>query len=176
MNLTQPMHLSCHEISTGAASRLRTLCIQRKAYLHRTKHPNALPASWHCSGQLKGVDLRVCFNSARPVRFRSGMRLRQLCRRQFNQNRSYLQCLRPRPLSQSKNSQFFLPTALRRMAFSTRLSTQNPKLFAAPTEHSPMLANGSKGATAPTSKTPNDFRGPHGYAAFCTGSSRVNID
>ena len=31
-------------------------------------HPNALPASWHCAGSLKGVVWRACFIAARPVR------------------------------------------------------------------------------------------------------------
>ena len=47
--------------------------------IRQTKHPNALPASWHCSGQHRSVVSRVYCASARPVRFRSGMRLPQLC-------------------------------------------------------------------------------------------------
>jgi hypothetical protein len=45
-----------------------------KARLHHTQHPNALPASERCPGQLKSVVSRVCFNSARPVRLRSSAR------------------------------------------------------------------------------------------------------
>ena len=42
------MHETCHENSAGAASRLRALLIRRKARLHQTERPNALPASWRC--------------------------------------------------------------------------------------------------------------------------------
>ena len=46
----------------------------------QTKQPNALSASWRCPGQHKSVVSRVCFTSARPIRFRSWLRLLRLCR------------------------------------------------------------------------------------------------
>ena len=52
----------------------------RESLPTQTQHPNSLPASYCCPGQRKGAVLRVCFTSARPVRFRSGMRPFQLCR------------------------------------------------------------------------------------------------
>ena len=61
-----------------------------KVDLHQTEHPNALPASWHCPGQHKGAVLRVSFTSTRPVRFRSGMRLSQLC--EFELGRRLFSC------------------------------------------------------------------------------------
>ena len=70
------------KINAGLASRLRTQRKEAKLAYNQTEHPNALPASWHCSGQRKGVVSRVCFTSARPVHFRSGMRPCQLCRTQ----------------------------------------------------------------------------------------------
>jgi hypothetical protein len=56
---------------------------RRKDCLHQTKYPSALPASERCPGQHKGKVSRVYFTSARPVRFRSGMRLVQLCPASF---------------------------------------------------------------------------------------------
>src|ERR1043166_5580156 len=41
-----------------------------KAHLRQTKHPNALPASWHCPGPHKGAVLRVC--SPQRARFAVG--------------------------------------------------------------------------------------------------------
>ena len=62
-----------------------------KVHLHQTEHPNALPASWHCPGQHKGAVWRVYFNPARPVRFRSGMRLFRLCRFEVARKRQVFQ-------------------------------------------------------------------------------------
>ena len=60
MSMNEPVHANqcdCRamKFNAGAASRLRTLHPGRKAHLRQTEHPNALPASWHCPGQPKGV-------------------------------------------------------------------------------------------------------------------------
>jgi len=75
----QPMHARCQRKTIGRwgsfsamnASQLST----KQRSLTQTQHPNALPASWHCPGQHKGVVSRVCFTSARPDRLRSWTRL-----------------------------------------------------------------------------------------------------
>lgn len=63
---------------------------EAKLGYHHTEHPNSLPASYCFPGQHKGVVSRVCFTSARPARFRSGMRPSQLCRARLSQHCSAL--------------------------------------------------------------------------------------
>ena len=63
------------DLNVGTASRLRTLLKSKQSSPTQTQHPNSLPASCCCPGQLRSVVLRVCFTSARPVRPRSWMRL-----------------------------------------------------------------------------------------------------
>jgi hypothetical protein len=41
------------KLNAGTASHLRTLLRRSKDRLHQTEPPNALPASWRCSGQHK---------------------------------------------------------------------------------------------------------------------------
>jgi hypothetical protein len=67
---SQPMHQRCHRI---LIRRWKVFSIAnpspgRKAHLRQTEHPTSLPASDWFPGQLRGVVLRVCFISARPVR------------------------------------------------------------------------------------------------------------
>jgi hypothetical protein len=66
------------KMNAGVASRLRTLHKGRKAHLHHTEHPNAMPATEHCSGQPSVV--WKFFTLTTAVRFRSGMRPCPLCR------------------------------------------------------------------------------------------------
>lgn len=63
---------------------------EAKLGYHHTEHPNSLPASYCFPGQHKGVVSRVCFTSARPARFWSGMRPSQLCRARLSQHCSAL--------------------------------------------------------------------------------------
>jgi hypothetical protein len=70
-----PMQLGTLEQILGYELPLK----RSKARLRLTEHPNGLRTSCRCPGQRKDVVSRVCFTSARPVRFRSWMRLFKLC-------------------------------------------------------------------------------------------------
>jgi hypothetical protein len=87
-----------NRFGAGLASRLRTLPKRSKARLRPTKHPNAMPTSgrwfprrsrWRrrvLVNQGRGI-ASLFFISARPVRFRLGMRPSRLCRCRYRTER-----------------------------------------------------------------------------------------